>query len=149
MSGHADPAPDTLRRLRAGGKRVTVQRRAVMQALTSLGCAPEVRQIHVRARTIYPRLGLVTVYRTLQALAEEGLAHPVVLDDGRLRYELRDDQGHHHHLVCLSCGSIARLEACTLPSLGGAGRRGFAVTAHRIELFGYCERCRPRARRRR
>lgn len=142
---------DTLHRLRAGGRRVTVQRRAVMQALTSLGCAPEVRQIHVRARRIYPRLGLVTVYRTLQALAEEGLAQPIVLDDGRLRYELRDDQGHHHHhLVCLSCGSIARLEACTLPPVGQAGRRGFAVTAHRLELFGYCVECRPpRARRRR
>jgi len=138
-----DAVRESLRRLRAGGRRVTVQRRAVLLALAALGCAPEVRQVYARARRIYRRLGVVTVYRTLQALADEGLIQPVVLDDGRLRYELRDDRGHHHHLVCLSCGSIARLAGCALSPLRRAGsRRGFAVTAHRLELLGYCGRCR-------
>ncbi|TMJ07935.1 MAG: transcriptional repressor [Bacillati bacterium ANGP1] len=133
-----------LRSLRSAGHRITAQRRAVLRALAMMGCACGAEDVHARARRIYPRLGLVTVYRTLAALVREGLAQTVQLDDGRVRYELRDDGRHHHHLVCLSCGSIARLEACALGRLQSAGlRRGFRVTAHRLELFGYCEDCQP------
>ena len=136
-----------LRRLRTAGHRITAQRTAVVRALAGMGCACGAEDIHARARRIYPRLGLVTVYRTLGALVREGLAQTVQLDDGRVRYELRDDGRHHHHLVCLSCGSIARLEACAVGPLQQAGRRrGFTVTAHRLELFGYCEDCRPSGR---
>jgi len=132
-----------LRRLRTAGHRITAQRRAVLRALTAMGCACGVEDIHARARRIYPRLGLVTVYRTLGAFVREGLAQTVQLDDGRIRYELRDGSRHHHHLVCLSCGAIARLEACAVGPLQKAGRRrGFTVTAHRLELFGYCGDCR-------
>ena len=123
-----------LRSLRSAGHRITAQRRAVLRALALMGCACGAEDVHARARRIYPRLGLVTVYRTLAALVREGLAQTVQLDDGR----------HHHHLVCLSCGSIARLEACALGRLQSAGlRRGFRVTAHRLELFGYCQDCQP------
>lgn len=137
-----------LRRLRTAGHRITAQRKAVLRALALMGCACGAEDIHARARRFYPRLGLVTVYRTLSALVREGLAQPVQLDDGRIRYELRDDGGHHHHLVCLSCGAVARLEACAVGPLQQAGRRrGFTVTAHRLELFGYCGRCRPSGHR--
>lgn len=138
-----------LRRLRTAGHRITAQRKAVVRALAMMGCASGAEDIHVRARRIHPRLGLVTVYRTLGALVREGLAQTVQLNDGRVRYELRDDSGHHHHhLVCLSCGAIARLDACGLGRLELAGRRrGFTVTAHRLELFGYCEDCQPSGRR--
>lgn len=133
-----------LRRLRTAGHRITAQRRAVLRALAMMGCARGAEDIHARARRIYPRLGLVTVYRTLGALVREGLAQTVQLNDGRIRYEMRDDGRHHHHLVCLSCGAIARLEVCALGPLQSAGRRrGFTVTAHRLELFGYCEDCQP------
>lgn len=133
-------------RLKAGGRRITVQRRAVLQALSELGCARDAEAIHARARRIHPRLGLVTVYRTLEAFVQEALAHPVYLGDGRARYELTEQGRHHHHLVCLNCGSIERLDECVLPPLVSAGRRRrFAVTGHRLELFGYCERCQAQA----
>lgn len=129
----------------AGGRRLTVQRRAVLRALADLGCAQGAEEIHARARRIYPRLGLVTVYRTLEAFTEEGLVQPIFLGDGRARYELTEEGRHHHHLVCVSCGRIARLDECVLEPLARAvDRRGFAVTAHHLELFGYCERCRSR-----
>lgn len=147
MAGHSSTSEPRLEgrlsRLRTAGHRITAQRTAVLRALALMGCACGAEDIHARARRIYPRLGLVTVYRTLGALVREGLAQTVQLNDGRVRYELRDDSGHHHHLVCLSCGAIARLEECALMPLQSAGRRrGFTVTAHRLELFGYCQACR-------
>lgn len=138
MPGRVD---DMLDQLRSGGRRVTAQRRAVLQALARLGCAQDVEAIHARARRIHPRVGLVTVYRTLEALVGEGVAQRVVLGDDRTRYELGQEHGHHHHLVCLSCGSVQRLDECHLQAKRAGRRHGFTVTAHRLELLGYCAKC--------
>jgi len=136
------------RRLRARGRRMTLQRRAVLEAMAGLGCAQDAEAIHTRARRRLPRLGLVTVYRTLDAFVAEGLAQRVFLGDGRVRYDLQDTP-HHHHLVCLDCGRVERLDDCRLPPPRRLGRlHGFRVTAHRLELFGRCPDCR-RGRRRR
>ena len=130
-----------VRKLRAGGRRITTQRRAVVNALAAMGCARSAEEVHVRARRHHRGLGLVTVYRTLDALVEEGVAQSMHLGDGRTRYELTET-GHHHHLVCLSCGMVERLDGCLLRrgSRVGVGRH-FTVIGHRLELFGYCAAC--------
>lgn len=133
-------------RLRARGRRMTVQRRAVLAALRALGCARDAEAIHARARRVYPHLGLVTVYRTLDAFVADGVAHAVHLGDGRVRYDLSEDGAHHHHVVCLRCGRVARVDRCHLPAPRRLDLpRGFTVTAHRLELFGYCGRCARRS----
>jgi Fur family ferric uptake transcriptional regulator len=122
--------------------RMTAQRRAVLQAMRDLGCARAADEIFARARRIHKRLGLVTVYRTLTALTRAGLAQEIHLGDGRTRYELTQP-GHHHHLVCLSCGTVERVDGCLLKrGAHSAAKRGFKVTGHRLELFGYCGDCR-------
>lgn len=127
---------------------MTGQRRAVLQAIEELGCARTAEEIHTRARRIHPGLGLVTVYRTLGAFIREGRLERFFLGDARARYEMAGNgRSHHHHLVCLSCGEIEPLDRCFLSAVAGAVRRkGFTVTAHRLELFGYCARCGTRAR---
>lgn len=128
--------------LRATGRRMTVQRRAVLNALAQLGCAQDVMDIYLRARRTYPRLGLVTVYRTLDALIEQRLVSALHFGDGRTRYELIDEAHHHHHLVCLACGLVEPYEECLVQALEGTRlRRGFRVTSHHLDLFGYCRRC--------
>ncbi len=120
--------------------RLTPQRRAVLRALEELGCAQDVDAIHARARTFLPRIGRVTVYRTLDLLQAQGLVETVHLGDGRTRYELA--RTHHHHLLCLGCGKLEPVEGCNVATLVRAARaRGFWVTGHRIELVGYCARC--------
>src|SRR5438034_6967507 len=64
-----------LRSLRSAGHRITAQRRAVLRALALMGCACGAEDVHARARRIYPRLGLVTVYRTLAALVRRSEEH--------------------------------------------------------------------------
>lgn len=135
-------------RLRARGRRLTVQRRAVLQAMAALGCARDPHEIFQRAKRIYSRLGLVTVYRTLDALTREGLAQPVMLQPGQTLFELTDTGAHHHHLVCVSCGTVWRLDKCDLrPFHRAAGATGFQVTGHRLELLGLCGRCRSKPSR--
>jgi Fe2+ or Zn2+ uptake regulation protein len=135
-------------RLRRRGWRMTAQRAAVLTALARLGCARDAETIHAHARRIVPRLGLVTVYRALEAFAAEGVVQRVDLGDERRRYDLAEDgRSHHHHLVCLRCGRVARADRCALAAPSRLGRaQGFTVTAHRLELFGYCRRCAGGAR---
>ncbi|MDQ7820488.1 MAG: Fur family transcriptional regulator [Armatimonadota bacterium] len=129
----------SLARLRAMGRRLTRQREAVVRALAGLGCAADAAAVHRRARRYHPRLALATVYRTLQALAGAGVARVVHIGDGRTRYELA---GHHHHLICILCGRVERLDACPVRRAHRlAAGRGFVVQEHRLDLFGRCARC--------
>ncbi len=133
-----DKAP-VLKAWRARGLRVTAARRAVLEGLSRAGCAADARTVYRLAKQVYPRLGLVTVYRTLDLLAREGWVQRWE-EGGVARYEL--DQPHHHHLVCLGCGGVSRWDGCPVPVEAGATVGGFLVTGHRLELLGYCSTCR-------
>jgi Fe2+ or Zn2+ uptake regulation protein len=128
-----------LETLRARGWRVTAARRAVVEALARAGCAADVQTVYRIAKRAYPKLGLVTVYRTLDLLAREGWVQRWE-EGGAARYEL--DQPHHHHLVCLACGSVQRWDRCPVRVREGATLGGFVVTGHRLDLVGYCRSCR-------
>ncbi len=122
-------------KIRDCGHKVTPQRLAVLRAI-----AAEQHQSMEEIRGRCPGVGMVTVYRTLDLLAELGLVRRLDLGDGA-RYELAED--HHHHLICEGCGSVTEFEQCpvdlrSLPRVGG----GFEVRAHSLEVYGTCSDCR-------
>jgi Fe2+ or Zn2+ uptake regulation protein len=131
-------------RLREGGQRYTDQRRELVALLAERGplSIPEV----LRGRR---RLKQSSVYRNLAVLEHAGVVRRVATDEEFGRYELTEDlTGHHHHLICSSCG---RVEDVTVPSeLEGsldrtldrlAKRAGFAEVDHRLDLIGTCGDC--------
>ncbi len=135
-----NPLPEIVRAWRARGRRMTAPRRAVLEALGGAGCRADAQTVYRIAKRIYPKTGLVTVYRTLELLVEEGWAERWE-EGGMARYELA--WPHHHHLVCLGCGDVARWDRCPVPvRRGSVVGGGFLVTGHRMELLGYCRRCR-------
>lgn len=124
---------------RERGRRLTAPRRAVLGAVVQAGCNGDVQTVYRLAKRTYPKTGLVTVYRTLELLVREGWVERWEVG-GRARYELA--RPHHHHLVCLRCGSVARWNRCPVPVQPGTSvRGGFLVIGHRVELFGYCRAC--------
>ena len=89
-------------------------------------------------------IGYATVYRTLKLLAECGVASERRFGDGLSRYELADDDDDHHdHLICTSCGSITEFEEPKIEKLQDAiaARHGFRLTSHRHEMYGLCATC--------
>lgn len=131
-------------RLREEGQRYTDQRRELVELLANEGplSIPEV----LRGRE---GLKQSSVYRNLAVLEHAGVVRRVVTDEEFGRYELTEDlTGHHHHLICSSCG---RVEDVTVPSqLEGsldrtldrlAKRAGFADVDHRLDLIGTCSDC--------
>jgi Fur family ferric uptake transcriptional regulator len=131
--------------LRDAGYRVGAARRAVVSVLARRDCCLTVPEIvdalGAQGRTV----GIASVYRVVDLLAERQLVQKIDLGDGRARYEraeLADE--HHHHLVCNECG---RVEPFADESLEAALRRveedtGFAVASHDVLLRGACDDCR-------
>jgi len=92
----------------------------------------------------YPDIGLATVYRTLDILAELGVLQRNDFGDGRSRYEFsRQDEHHHHHLICLRCGGVSEFDDDLLESLEAMiGKRNkFKVIDHVLKFYGYCAKC--------
>ena len=83
--------------------RNTRQRRAVADLMEDLDGFRSAQQIHALLEDRGQNVGLSTVYRTLQALAEADEVDALRSDDGETLYR-RCSRGHHHHLVCRDCG---------------------------------------------
>jgi Fur family ferric uptake transcriptional regulator len=120
--------------------RLTPQRRAVLEAAAELPGHFTVIELYDRARRRYPRLGLATTYRTVELLKRTGSLRPLPGRDKPAYVRCRP--GHHHHLVCLSCGSVEETELCAAPPPSELKRRhGFAAEAHEVDIYGLCARC--------
>jgi Fur family ferric uptake transcriptional regulator len=113
--------------------------RVVAEANESLSPA----EIHARARRFYPRTGLVTVYRTLEVLAELGAVRRVHQSDGCHGYAPASE-GHAHHVICEQCQSVTEFDECDLTAMVRAVQRhtGYKIEGHWLELFGLCPACR-------
>jgi len=87
-------------------------------------------------------VGLATVYRTLQAMAEAGNVDALRTSDGHMAYR-RCSSGHHHHLVCRACGRTVEIALpgveTWVATLGET--YGFTDIDHELELFGRCADC--------
>jgi Fur family ferric uptake transcriptional regulator len=112
----------------------------VLEAIARLEGRFTVVQVYDRARRIYPALGLATTYRTVELLRRAGLVRPLA-GEGKPAY-VRCRPGHHHHLVCLSCGTVEETELCAAPDARELKRRhGFAAETHEVDIYGLCARC--------
>ena len=120
--------------------RLTPQRRAVLDAIEASGGRFTAVELFQRARRVSPRLGLATTYRTLELLRRTGSLH-ALSGEGKPAY-VRCSPEHHHHLVCLSCGSVEDTDLCTTPSQRALTRKhGFRAESHELEIFGTCRAC--------
>ena len=131
------------RRLKAAGKRITAQRRLVLDVLAQSEGHLDAQDIYERGRHQDKHLSLSTVYRTLSALKETGLVRELHLDDEHHHYEF-DGQDGHSHLVCLGCGRVIEVDNSAFAAAATATGKvhGFEITYTQVELTGYCEDCR-------
>lgn len=131
-----------LNTLQTSGYRLTGPRRAIVEIMIESPRALGPLDVYDLGRLEYPGLGLVTVYRTLEKLEELCLVERVHQPGGCHRY-LRASQGHEHLLLCTSCGQAEYFSGDNLDALIQtiAGKSGFKITEHWLQLFGRCEAC--------
>jgi Fur family ferric uptake transcriptional regulator len=131
------------RALQAQGLRLTQSRLAVLQVLATTTAHLKVAEVHRRALEIAPRIGLASVYRTLDLLARLQLIKHVHMDHRHRHYAPVTD-AHCHHLVCSSCGVVVEFSDCRADGLARtlARRTKFRIDGHCMDFFGQCPRCR-------
>lgn len=137
------------RLLRSREERFTTARRLVVRALAEAGGPVAAADLH---RSLRDEVPLSSLYRTLAVLEQSRVLAKEHDGLGVARYELAEwFAGHHHHLVCDSCGEVRDVEVSpetehTITDLveGLASRAGYRPTGHRIDIEGTCRACRGR-----
>ena len=125
------------------GVRATRQRQAVVSVLGQFDDFRSAQEIHDLLRQAGESVGLTTVYRTLQALADTGAIDAIRSPDGESRYRLCEVEAHHHHLVCRVCGRTVEVSDPPVEAWLSdiAGANGFSDVTHVMEIFGTCQTC--------
>ena len=119
------------------------QRSAVRDELSRDPAFRSTQEIHASLREAGHRIGLTTVYRALQSLADADEVDVLRNDDGESTYRACS-AGHHHHVVCRSCGTTVEVEGRAVETWAErvAREHGFVDVEHTVEVSGTCSRCR-------
>ncbi|WP_309146692.1 Fur family transcriptional regulator [Georgenia satyanarayanai] len=122
---------------------MTRQRAAVSDLLERTDDFRSAQQLHESLRDAGDAVGLATVYRTLQTMAEVGEVDVLRTDDGEALYRRCESAKHHHHLVCRTCGTTVEISGDAVEAWAEemAARHGFTDIEHTIDLFGQCADC--------
>ena len=114
----------------------------VIGALKRQGKFASAQSVYQLLRKDGESTGLATVYRTLQKAAARNTVDVLRKDDGEALYRLCET-GHHHHLVCTSCGKTIEVEGSSVERWANtvAKNNGFRKVSHVVELFGLCAKC--------
>ena len=128
----------------AQGLKATRQRDLIVDEFLRSRGHVSIEELLARVRRQHPRIGYVTVYRTLRLLQAADLAVPRQFGDGQTRFEVADQarRAHHDHLICTDCGLIVEFAEPEIERLQDevARRLGFAVESHKLELYARCPR---------
>ncbi len=126
-----------------GTARSTRQRGEILTILRETEDFRTAQQLFADLRQQGSKIGLTTVYRNLQALADAGEADTMRLPNGEQLYRLCGQGRHHHHLVCRTCGRTIDVEGPAVEKWTErvAEEHGFTDVAHTLEIFGTCANC--------
>lgn len=132
--------------LQKSSYKLTPQREATLRVLI------ENEEDHLSAEDVYlkvkdkaPEIGLATVYRTLELLAELKIVDKINFGDGVSRFDLKKEgeKHFHHHLVCMECGKVEEIVEDLLPKVEERVETEFhfKILDHRLTFHGICREC--------
>jgi Fe2+ or Zn2+ uptake regulation protein len=133
---------------RAAGRRLTSQRRLIVEVLEKSDEHLDAGALYDRAKICNPDISLATVYRTLSVLKEMGLVEEHRLGEEHGHYEPVRDRPHYH-FTCLSCGKVIEFDTPLVAQVRRdfGEREGVRVTGAHLHLSGYCAQCQKQRRR--
>jgi Fur family ferric uptake transcriptional regulator len=123
--------------------RNTRQRAEVLALLREVDGFHTAQQLHRMLVARDARVGLTTVYRTLQLLVDAGEVDSTRLPGGEQLFRRCSLSRHHHHLVCRQCGRAVEVAGPAVEQWADqvAAQHGFTDVGHTLEIFGTCATC--------
>jgi Fur family transcriptional regulator, ferric uptake regulator len=132
-------------RLKKNGHRVTPKVRAVIELFVECGTVLDPFEVQAKLQKRFRGIGLPTIYRILESLADCGILLPATNEDRHLRYFIcRDIEAeHHHHFICRQCGKVAEVNLCLMEEVTKFVKRRLKakVENHFLQIEGLCARC--------
>jgi len=137
--------PEVAERMARAEQRYTKARRTLVETLAAAGRPLSIPEILAAA----PAIPQSSAYRNVTALIDAKAVRRVAGADDHGRFELAEDlAGHHHHLICATCGKVVDIAASPRleRALADAARvaaedTGFSIDDHRMDLVGTCAQC--------
>lgn len=134
-----------IQRLREHGHRVTPKVRAVLDLFLEHGSVLGPFEVRDRLQKRFKGVGLPTVYRILEGLANCGILLTAPNEDRQLRYFICRgmESGHHHHFICLNCGKVEEVNLCLMEKVEQYVKRHLKakVQNHLLQIEGLCAKC--------
>jgi Fur family ferric uptake transcriptional regulator len=140
----ADRIEEWLDCLQSNGYRLTAPRKAIVETIATSTRVLNPFEVFELARSRYPKIGLVTVYRTIDKLEELDLIQRVHQPSGCQAF-VSAFSGHQHLIICQSCGQVDFFSGETdkmgtlMADIGETS--GYKINDHWLQLFGFCPDC--------
>ena len=124
-------------------RRMTRQKTLVRSALGAATGFVSAQDLFAQLTQSGARIGLATVYRTLNELAEAGFADVLASPGGETLYRGCASGVHHHHLVCRRCGTTVEIHSDVVEDWAHRAARahGFSEIGHVLDICGVCADC--------
>lgn len=133
---------DTIyKNIRARGGRITKVRKEIVQILSEANCLLSQAYILARLNKLKLHPNRSTIFRELLFLAKNRIVMKNTIS-GTDYYEIPQD--HHHHLICVNCNSISKVEISShleKQEKQIAKQNKFNIINHSLEFYGYCRNC--------
>jgi len=136
-------ATEIIDRIARQGHRLTTPRQTIVKLVAPRRDSFSAQDIWDEVQNQHRGIGRATVFRTLDLLVELGVLNRVHVGDGCHRYVVCETS-HHHHLMCVACGTVSAIEVDTIEQQirRMASDAGFELLTHHLELIGRCSACR-------
>ncbi len=121
--------------------RLTPQRQVILEELAKVKTHPTANEVYDMVRKRLPRIGLGTVYRNLELMADNGMILKLEVGGSQKRFDATTDL--HYHIRCTRCGKVDDIELGAMPQLDqlAADTSDYQVLGHHIEFSGICKTC--------
>ena len=123
--------------------KVTPKRIAIVELLMKEPGYLSPEEIWKKMKGQFSRIGLPTVYRNLEELAEGNIISKITHPNRQLYYFFCGNNEHHHHFVCLSCRNVDDINFCAIHELQKEVRNKLnaQVLSHVLQVNGLCKDC--------
>lgn len=121
--------------------RLTTQRQIILEELAKVTSHPTANEVYDMVRKRLPRIGLGTVYRNLELLADSGVILKLEVGGTQKRFDATVEA--HYHIRCTSCGKVDDIDMEVQDKINdiAAESCNYEILGHHIEFSGICEDC--------
>ena len=127
--------------------RLTTQRQIILEELAKVKTHPTASELYDMVRKRLPRIGLGTVYRNLELMAENGMILKLEVGGTQKRFDATTDT--HYHIRCSNCGKVDDIDTPVMDELvrEAAASSSYQVLGHHVEFSGICPGCQKGGRK--